>query len=48
MDIHLESVSMVLINCQQSVCNKSDEISHVIKDMDLDVVVVVFFHYRLS
>ena len=31
----LQNVNIGLINCQ-STCNKSDEISDVVKDMDLD------------
>jgi hypothetical protein len=35
----VQNVSIGLINCQ-SICNKSDEISDVIKDMDLDALVI--------
>jgi len=35
----IQDVSIGLINCQ-SICNKSDEVSDVIKDMDLDVLVI--------
>ena len=35
----VQNVSIGLINCQ-SICNKSDEISDVVKDMDLDVLVI--------
>jgi len=35
----VQNVSIGLINCQ-SICNKSDEISDVIKDMDLDGLVI--------
>jgi len=35
----VQNASIGLINCQ-SICNKADEISDVIKDMDLDVLVI--------
>ena len=35
----VQNVSIGLINCQ-SICNKSDEISDVVKDMDLDALVI--------
>ena len=35
----VQNVSICLINCQ-SICNKSDEISDVVKDMDLDALVI--------
>ena len=35
----VQNVSIGLINCQ-SICNKSGEISDVVKDMDLDVLVI--------
>ena len=35
----IQNVNIGLINCQ-SICNKSDEISDVVKDMDLDVFVI--------
>jgi len=35
----VQNVSIGLINCQ-SICNKSDEISDVVKDMNLDVLVI--------
>ena len=35
----VQNVSISLINCQ-SICNKSDEISDVVKDMDLDALVI--------
>jgi len=35
----VQNFSIGLINCQ-SVCNKSDEISDVVKDMDLDALVI--------
>ena len=35
----VQNVSIGLINCQ-SICNKSDEISDLIKDMDLDALVI--------
>jgi len=34
----IQNVSISPINCQ-SICNKSDEISDVVKDMDLDALV---------
>ena len=35
----VQNASTALINCQ-SICNKFDEISDVIKDMDLDALVI--------
>jgi len=35
----VQNVSIGLINCQ-SICNKSDEISDDVKDMDLDALVI--------
>ena len=35
----IQNVSIDLINCQ-SICNKTDDISDVVKDMDLDVLVI--------
>ena len=35
----VQNVNVDLINCQ-SICNKSDEISDVVKDMDLDALVI--------
>ena len=35
----IRNVSIDLINCQ-SICNKSDEISHLVRDMDLDALVI--------
>ena len=35
----VENVSISLINCQ-SICNKSDEISDVVNNMDLDALVI--------
>ena len=35
----VQNVSIARINCQ-SICNKSDEISDVVKDMDLDALVI--------
>ena len=35
----LQNVNIGLINCQ-SICIKSDEISYVVKDRDLDVLVI--------
>ena len=37
--IIVPNVTIGLINCQ-SICNKSDVISDVVKDMDLDVIVI--------
>ena len=34
-----QNVNIGLINCQ-SICNKSDEISDVVKDVDLDAVFI--------
>ena len=36
----VENESIDLINCQ-SICNKSDEISDIVKEMDLDVLVII-------
>jgi hypothetical protein len=38
-DTAVRNVSVGLINCQ-SICIKSDEISDVVKDMDLDTIVM--------
>ena len=38
-DTLIQNLSIRLIYCQ-SICNKSDEISDVVKDMDLDAVVI--------
>ena len=35
----VQNISIGLINCE-SICNKSDQISDVVKDMDLDVLVI--------
>ena len=35
----MENVSIGLISCQ-SICNNSDETSEVVKDMDLDALVI--------
>ena len=35
----VQNVSIGVINCQ-SICNKSDEISDVVKDMDFDALVI--------
>jgi len=37
--IGLQNVSIGIINCQ-SICNKSDETSDVVKDMNLDVLII--------